>query len=432
MLSRRRKLLWLVAVLVTGLVIAGLVGALKKGTSELPVYTTAASRMLAGEDIYRPDEDKPFTYPPFFAIPFMPLARLPESLARALWYLINVATLFGILLVLARSMRPQIRAARRQSRGPPAWVFWLVVAFLASRHIAAVFSNQSHDLLVLATLVLCAAAAARKHDAQAGAWAGVGAACKATPLLLAPVFAWQRRFFASLSCVAAAVGLVLLPDLVTPQATGQLWIVSWFETFVSKIEPGQAAEAEGAWARWNILNQNLSGTIWRLSRAPGMESPAHFDVSLWNPSAEALKWATYAAQFFVLAVVFFACRGSLTRQLASHELAFRRLGEVGLVACAMLLLSPMSSKSHFCVLLLPIAFCVADLFYRRRDLVLVALLIVAALTGTLSTKGIWGARLGNEILARGSVTACTFALLLATAHILWHRRAHQVRITPTS
>ena len=41
----------------------GLVPFLEKGTSELPVYTTAGERLLAQEEIYRRDHFKPFTYP---------------------------------------------------------------------------------------------------------------------------------------------------------------------------------------------------------------------------------------------------------------------------------------------------------------------------------------------------------------------------------
>lgn len=423
-MRRRRKLLWLLFALILGLVIVGFVQTLKKGTSELPVYTRAASRMLDGEAIYRPGEEKPFTYPPFFALPFVPLARLPEGLARALWYLTNVAFLFGILLILSRVMRPQLRAARRQGRGPPAWVFWLVVGVLAARHVAAVFSNQSHDLIVFGAIAMLIASAARRRSAYAGTWAGVGAACKATPLLFAPIFFWQKRFVAGLFCLVATVGLVLLPDLVCEQANGKLWVVSWYESFLSKLDPGQAPEAAGAWSPWNILNQNLAGSIYRLSRAPGMESAAHFDVSLWQPSDQVLKGVTYGAQAAILLMLAFATRASLTHRLATHELAYRRLGEVGLVCSAMLLLSPMSSKSHFCVLLVPITFCAADFFYRKRDPIVGAFLVLILATGTLASKGIWGSHIGNEILARGSVMFCALCAFLACAHVLWHRRAH--------
>jgi hypothetical protein len=82
----------------------------------------------------------------------------------------------------------------------------------------------------------------------------------------------------------------------------------------------------------------------------------------------------------------------------------------------------MSSKSHFCVLILPAAFCWFDFLYRRRDplaLVLLALFLVA---GTLTTKGLTGGALGEELLARGAVTWGAFAALGATARVCVARR----------
>ena len=80
----------------------------------------------------------------------------------------------------------------------------------------------------------------------------------------------------------------------------------------------------------------------------------------------------------------------------------------------------MSSKSHFCVLLLPLAFCVRHFLDRGRDPILGALLLASLCLGTLTVKGIgWGREIGNVFLAYGSVTWTAFAVLLATAHVLW-------------
>jgi hypothetical protein len=84
----------------------------------------------------------------------------------------------------------------------------------------------------------------------------------------------------------------------------------------------------------------------------------------------------------------------------------------------MVLLSPMSSKSHFCVLLVPVAFCVAELLYRRRSVVVALLLGFVFVTGTLTTRELVGRDLGRELLARGSVTWSAFALLVATCVLL--------------
>lgn len=113
---------------------------------ELPLYLKAGERMLHGERIYRPDE-RAFTYPPLFALPFVPLALLPEALQRPVWYVITFAALALILPRLARRLEPGLAPA--PGRGaPPRWLFWLLVALLAARHVLSPLENQSHDLLI--------------------------------------------------------------------------------------------------------------------------------------------------------------------------------------------------------------------------------------------------------------------------------------------
>ncbi|MCB9870761.1 MAG: hypothetical protein H6837_12965 [Planctomycetes bacterium] len=48
------------------------------------VYVLGAERMRSGAEIYRPDDIKPFTYPPGMALMFMPLTLLPHDAVRPL------------------------------------------------------------------------------------------------------------------------------------------------------------------------------------------------------------------------------------------------------------------------------------------------------------------------------------------------------------
>ena len=86
---------------------------------------------------------------------------------------------------------------------------------------------------------------------------------------------------------------------------------------------------------------------------------------------------------------------------------------MALTACGMVLLSPQSSKAHFCVLLLPAAFGVRCML-ASRDRLLILLLLAALVAGPLSAKDLVGKDFGNVLLAYGSVTWCTVLLLLAT------------------
>jgi MFS family permease len=88
---------------------------------------------------------------------------------------------------------------------------------------------------------------------------------------------------------------------------------------------------------------------------------------------------------------------------------------------AMALLSPTSIKQHFCVLLVPIAFCLADFLYRRRDLLVGTALILAFVFRTLTAKAVLPKALADRALAGGSVTWCALALYAATGRVLVQR-----------
>ena len=87
------------------------------------------------------------------------------------------------------------------------------------------------------------------------------------------------------------------------------------------------------------------------------------------------------------------------------------------LACGMVLLSPISSKSHFCVWLFPVAFVVNYLTRTKRDALGIMLFVIALALGLMS-KGFLGREFANLMLTYGSVAWSTFFLLLATVRCL--------------
>src|SRR5439155_5919371 len=76
--------------------------------------------------------------------------------------------------------------------------------------------------------------------------------------------------------------------------------------------------------------------------------------------------------------------------------------EYSLVCILMLLLSPQSSKPHFCTLLLP-GFCLARLVIQHREPVLGVLLCAAIGAGLLSNKDLVGGAIYEVAIWYGSV-----------------------------
>ncbi|MFO1053217.1 MAG: glycosyltransferase family 87 protein [Planctomycetota bacterium] len=412
--SGRRARGVLLTILALAAVVAGAIAAWKKDSSELPVYVTGAEHMLHGGEVYEPLAAKPFTYPPFFALPFLPFTRLDAGAQRVIWFLCNVAMLGASLVLLHRVIA---RGAALRA-GP---LFWALVVAFSIRHLLAVFENQSHDLVVLLCLCIAAERASRAREMGSGSAMGLAAACKATPLLFLPALICQRRGRAVLGFAVVAAAATLLPDLFLPRADGQLWVTAWIRTFAGAMGAGRPADVGHAWTASNFLNQNLAGTLHRLTLHPSLEGEFVRDVALVELGAGVRQAVTLVAQALVVAIVAWAAWPTRARGLVARELAWRRFGEIGAIACAMLLLSPMSSKSHFCVLLLPTTFCIAETIrgdaWRRRPLV-TALLAFSFCAATLSTKGLIGREAGNLLLAFGAVAWGTFALLLASALLL--------------
>jgi hypothetical protein len=386
--------------------------------SELPVYMGAAHRMARGEPIYV-DEPRAFTYPPLFALPFVPAILLPEVVQPPLWYVINFAALVILLARLNRLVKPILIAAPAM-RAPAVWVFWVLVAVLSGRHIVTILERRSHDLLLFLCAFLAVDAWCAGRSKAAGMLAGLGAALKATPLLFAPVFLWQRRFSAFACLIAALFAGLLLPDIVCPAQDGQLWITSWYRTFLSSIQPGESANSS-AWMPWWELNQSMAGTVHRWFARPTSRNGELPDISIVLLDRTGLKFVTLACQLAIAAWLFWVTRPSVTRHLSGGELSFARFGQGAMVLTAMVLLSPTSIKTHFCVLLAPIAFCLADFLYRRRHPFVGVALVVTLVLGALTARELCPRKLADWTLVAGSITWSAVALYAATGLIVLER-----------
>ena len=405
---RRRRAVWYVA---GAALLAAVMPVAADKEGETFVMGRAARQYLAGEQFYRPDEGRAFTYPPFFVLPYVPMAVLPHQVARGAWYFINFCLLGGVLRIVAELAGPMLRRSAPRAGVPP-WVALLVIAVLAGRFLISPIENQSHDLIVLLLVLLAVRAAA---DARAGAWAGLAAACKATPALLLPVFGWQRRWTAVAAFLAAGLAATLLPDLLRRNPDDALWGLSWYDRFVSKVGVGAPAEALGAWSSGNPLNQSLAGSLYRCADLAGLSGPG-------------LKLGITACQFAVVALLAWMTWPRRRDEDRAEE-AFRRLGAGGAALCAMLLLSPMSSKQHFCALLVPVVYCVVGWLARGRDRRVGAALVLLFLCGPATAKDLVGRSVGDALLACGSVTWCTVICFAASGDLLLMRPASRAAAT---
>jgi hypothetical protein len=153
-----------------------------------------------------------FTYSPFAAVVYVPLAALPLALARVLWDLASVAALAYSCVITLKL------AGYRPSRLMVAGV--TAAAFALDPVYQTLFLGQI-DLILLALIVTDVWRAA--HGKGAGVLTGIAAAIKLTPLIFIAFFLLARRGKAALIAAATFAGCGLIGWLVAPDASVRYW-----------------------------------------------------------------------------------------------------------------------------------------------------------------------------------------------------------------
>ncbi|TWP53767.1 DUF2029 domain-containing protein [Lentzea tibetensis] len=213
------------------------------GFLDLEVYRAGAQAFLAGQPLY---DGKiaggafAFTYPPFAAVLFTPLALGPVQLWQALVFLANLA-------LLCTAVRLCLRTARRlEVLGLSAVLFWLEPVSWT------VYLGQINLLLLV--LLLWDLGSDRP-----GRWRGIGvgiaAGLKLTPLIFVVYLLVTRQFRAALVAAATTAVTVLIGLVFAPADT----LRYWSGTFLRAERVGEVASA---------MNQSINGVLARLLAVP--------------------------------------------------------------------------------------------------------------------------------------------------------------------
>jgi hypothetical protein len=323
----------------------------------LSLYTQAAGCLTHLQTIT--DCALAFTYPPIFAFVMIPFLALPHVAQTVIWYLISLGC-----VVLACRIAEAI--AVRLIPGP--WsqrdLAWLRVlsVLLGLKFILAVLENEAYDLLVLPVLLAGVLALVEGYAVWAGVALAAAAALKVTPLLFLPYLLLRRQFVAAGVFVVALGVLSILPDLFfTPAGAPHGYLVAWLHDIgaASLLERGATV------------------------KLPFWDGPNPYNLSLRGALARMVDGTPWQAHFFVLLratqLVFAGLIGILI--LISLRLKALIPVDACLLIIAMLMLSPMTSRSHFVNLLLPFFVLVAAWLKDRHTPRLGATVLVLSFIG---------------------------------------------------
>jgi hypothetical protein len=358
------------------------------------VYLPAAHRLERGEELFQ----QGYFYPPAFAWTTCPLAHVPPLAARV--FFLALSTLSLVVL---------IRGAWQLSGGLPdcnpalekrehlTFILGLLVAIY---YAIDVMTTQQNDLIVAAIVMLGCQALLSGRDWKSGTLFGLAAGLKCTPLLFAPYLAWRRKWLATILVVVTAIGVNLLPDLTHPSATSRCRLVDWVRFFLAPM--ADKKYDIGTWGSAIQCNHSLPGVTnrWLTWEMVKQDGKAIAVVRSDRAAPETLKVAALGSILLcVLAALIFTRRNVIDGTIAPSAAAL----EFSMVLILMLLMSPQSSKPHFCTLFLP-GFCLARAALVGRSRLLLGVVLGSVVCGLLSNKDLVGARIYDWVVWHGSIT----------------------------
>jgi hypothetical protein len=385
------------------------------------VYVHAARRLLTSQHLYNPPaESAGYVYPPFSALLAIPFTLFPHGTARVIWYALNVLCIVGLV-----GWSWHLSGGQKLEGVGVNWrehAVMLLGLACAARYVLDCLAHQQVDLVVGALVLGGCLFLSRSRSWSAATAFGLATAIKCTALLWCPYLILRGQCRAAVWLVVVAVGVNLLPDLVNRPQSGGCWLGEWS----SLLAPMRSADSvPGTWTSAIIYNQSLAGLanrwcctdyVWTADNCEVADRPDPL-------SPRTVRVLLYGAELGLVLLVLLVAGIRRPERMAPQADNMRdgAVIEYSIVLLMMLLLSPMSSKPHFCTMFLP-AFCLARLaIYRARRWCWFALLAAIA-TATITQKGLVGERWSSLFLWWGGVTWSALFLLAGCIWALWRER----------
>ena len=376
--SNRTWWMFCVLTILTAMAVGGstLQHALGTTPVDLGVYRTGALTAMGNpSDLYRTTGQLPFTYPPFAAILFAPLAALPEPAASVFMMSVSVLALARVIFICNR-------AIGRQPLGPLA----VLTLTLAAGCLEPVWQTISFGQVNLALMwAVLEALLPKEGKPWRGALVGLAAGVKLTPSIFLVIPLIERRWRMLVVSAVFAAATVAAGYVLSPSAFADYWLRALWDP--ARI--GGVAYAG---------NQSITGAV------------ARFD-----PSAGHLWWV--AAVVVLLPALWVV----VTRLLSEA----RRLHAIVATSLVGLLLSPISWSHHW-VWVVPLGAVLYSESTRGSELTRpvrrCGTLLAIGWTAALVLGVIWWAPHGDEQEIGASIPAhvtTSAYVILALLTLVW-------------
>jgi alpha-1,2-mannosyltransferase len=161
-----------------------------------------------------------FTYPPFAALLFWPLAQLPVYAGQVIWAVVNVLLLGALVAVSIRMVRPQWPA--RQLLTVSAIVLFPLLR-LSPDGLTLALGQVNLLIAVLVLVDLGFVLRAGQRTLPRGVLLGIAAAVKLTPLIFIPFLVLTRQFRAAATATGTFAVCSLALFALTPSSSAAYW-----------------------------------------------------------------------------------------------------------------------------------------------------------------------------------------------------------------
>jgi len=370
-------------------------------SNDFNVYYHAAREILAGRDPYQHSlgDWTPYIYPPLLAELIVPLAILPLPVAAYVWFLVSAGSVcFAAWFSagLAYDKRG-LELTNQNNLGSNTWraAIAACAVLLVFRFVLDTFALGQVNAVVAVLAVAHVLLYARDRKALSAIVLMLAVSIKLTPALLLLYHVAKLRLRFAVACASLIVAVTALSFLPFGVRAADVFHEFWSRTV--RNEQGYDFAYSG--------NQSLRGAVARLSaREPGDESPQNEDGS--RKPAEPMSMLISIG---LLAAAVFA--------------AVRARGELAAAApffCGIVLLSPLSWKAHYVILILPAAYLLSLASKRgRARLLALSVLAVAFVLFNLTSPRVIGLEAAEWADAHSLVFGG--ALLMFVGCVAWSR-----------
>lgn len=309
----------------------------------------------------------PYLYLPLFAFLLIPLALLPLPIAATIWYWLNILFSLSVIFISSKLVSSDLNKQIIISS--------LLLISLARLILDNLFWGQVNILVTL--LVLLWILAKKKNLAWWGELAlATAIAIKITPALLGFYLVLKHRWKDLLHLTICFLTLTAI-SLIPLGSQSKALLIGWFKRTILNGEGFNWAYAG---------NQSLRGAIERFFTSTNTESSYYPNVNYFDLSKSQTSFI-----FLFLAISLLS--------YYSYKILQQKQGiivtEIAACCCLMLMLSNLSWKAHFILLVIPLAVLGEKIFSRSkidRTLSLIGLLVFFLLT-SLTLQAIIGSQL---------------------------------------